>query len=72
MAIDLIADRNAAADRRDAARAAARQYLQARADARRDTRVQEAKDAAAARPIPAERVAENVVPLPKRLLDLLA
>jgi hypothetical protein len=72
MAIDVIADRTAAADRREAARIAAHQYLQARADARRDTRVEEAKAIAAARPTPAERAAENPAPLPRRLLDLLA
>jgi len=73
MAIDVIsADRVAAADRREAARAVAHQYLLTRAEARRSTRVEEAKASAAARPTPAERSAENPAPLSTRLLDLLA
>jgi hypothetical protein len=73
MAIDVIsADRAAAGDRREAARAAAHQYLLSRAEARRDTRVEEAKAAAGARPTPSERAIENPAPLPARLLDILA
>jgi hypothetical protein len=73
MAIDVIsADRAAAADRRETARAVAHQYLLSRADARRDTRVAEAKAAAAARPTPADRAAEHPAPLPARLVDILA
>jgi hypothetical protein len=73
MAIDVIsAERVAAADRREAARAVAHQYLLARAEARRGTRVEEAKASTAARPTPAERAAENPAPLPQRLLDILA
>jgi hypothetical protein len=73
MAIDVIsADRVAAADRREAARAVAHQYLLSRAEGRGSTRVEEAKASAAARPTPAERAAENPTPLPARLLDLLA
>ena len=73
MAIDVIsAEHVAAADRREAVRAVAHQYLLARAEARRDTRVEEAKASAAARPTPAERAAENPAPLPRRLLDILA
>ena len=73
MAIDVIsAERVAAADRREAVRAVAHQYLLARAEARRGIRVEEAKASAAARPTPAERTAENPAPLPQRLLDILA
>jgi hypothetical protein len=73
MAIDVIsAEHVFAADRREAARAVAHQYLLARAEARRGTRVEEAKASAAARPTPAERAAENPAPLPQRLLDILA
>ncbi len=73
MAIDVIsADRAAAADRRETARAVAHQYLLSRADARRDTRVAEAKAAAAVRPTPADRAAEHPAPLPPRLVDILA
>jgi hypothetical protein len=58
MAIDAVsADRAAAADRREAARQSAQQYLAERADARRDTRVEEAKAAEAMRPTVAERAA---------------
>jgi hypothetical protein len=73
MAIDAIsANRIVAADRSDAARTVARQDLLAHAEARRSTRVEEAKASAAARPTPAERAADNPAPLPARLLDLLA
>ena len=66
------ADRAAAADRREAGRVSAHQYLLTRADARRDTRIEEAKSSAAARPTPADRAVENPAPLPTRLLDILA
>lgn len=57
--------------RRDSAREAAAQYLATRAEARRDTRVEEAKASAAARPTVAERAAENPR-LPKgRIVDML-
>jgi hypothetical protein len=73
MAIDAIsADRATAADRREAGRMSAHQYLLSRADARRDTRVEEAKALAAARPTVADRAAANPAPLPARLLDILA
>jgi hypothetical protein len=73
MAIDVIsADSVAASDRREAARAVAHQYLLARAEAPRGTRIKEAKASDAARPTPADRAAENPAPLPARLLDLLA
>lgn len=73
MAIDAVsADRASAADRREAARIAAHQYLLSRADARRDTRVEEVKAAIAAMPTPAERGALNPPRLPARLLDILA
>jgi hypothetical protein len=75
MAVDAIsADRAAAADRREAGRTAAQQYLAMRAEARRDTRVEEAKSAIAARPTPAERAAENPQPphTPRQLVDVLA
>ncbi len=69
MAIDVIsADCIAAADRREAARAAAHQRMLARAEARRDTRIQEAKASAAASPTPADRAAEN----PALMIDILA
>ena len=51
-------------NRRDSAREAAAQYLATRAEARRDTRVEEAKAAAAARPTVAERAVE-IPPRPK-------
>lgn len=73
MAIDAISqDRASAADRREAARVAAHQYLLTRAEARRDTRVEEAKASAAARPTPAERAAEMPPQVPARLIDVLA
>lgn len=50
--------RAAEESRRDAGREAAHQYLVSRADARRDTRVEEAKASAAARPTVADRAAE--------------
>lgn len=50
--------RAAEESRRDAAREAAVQYLQTRAFARRDQRVEEAKAASVARPTVAERAAE--------------
>ena len=46
-------------------REAAHQYLVTRAEARRDTRVEEAKASAAARPTVAERAAEAPPPRPK-------
>ena len=63
-------------NRRDSAREAAAQYLATRAEARRDTRIEEAKASAAARPTVSERAAEN----PRRpkpaagglLIDVLA
>jgi hypothetical protein len=73
MAIDAVStDRAAAADRREAARVAGAQYLATRADARRDTRVEEAKAAIASRPAPSERGAEAPPRVPTRLVDLLA
>lgn len=45
--------------RREAARDAAVQYSLSRADARRDTRIEEAKASAAMRPTVAERAAQN-------------
>ena len=62
--------------RRDAARDAAHQYLLSRADARRDTRVEEAKASAAARPTVSERAIETP-PRPKPasgglIIDVLA
>lgn len=73
MAIDAISsDRATAADRREAARAAAHQYSLERADMRRYTRVEEARASEAARPTPAERAAENPPRTPARLIDLLA
>jgi hypothetical protein len=58
MAIETLAIRAEAADRRETARDAAHLYALSRADARRDTRVEEAKASAAARPTPSERAAE--------------
>lgn len=58
MAIDAIATRAEAADRREVARVAAHQYALSRADARRDVRVEEAKEALAQRPTPADRALE--------------
>lgn len=73
MAIDAISsDRATAADRREAARVAAHQYSLDRAHLRRDTRVEEARAADAARPTPAERGAEAPPRAPARLIDLLA
>lgn len=56
--------RAAEESRRDAGREAAHQYLISRADARRDTRIEEAKAAAGARPTVADRAAE-APPRPK-------
>lgn len=75
MAIDALTVRAEASDRRETARAAAHQYYQGRADARRDQRVEEAKAALAARATPAERAAE--APPPRRttsaqIIDILA
>jgi hypothetical protein len=74
MAIETLAIRAEAADRRETARDAAHLYALSRADARRDTRVEEAKASAAARPTPSERAAE--VPPRRsggaRLVDVLA
>ena len=72
MSIDLAsADRAAAADRREAARVAAQHYSLDRADARRDTRVEEVKATLAAMPTPAERAAEQPQRSPAQLVDLL-
>lgn len=74
MAVDAVASRVEAADRREAARDAAHVYAMSRADARRDQRVEEARAAAAARPTPAERAAETP-PRPEgtaRIVDILA
>lgn len=73
MAIEALASRIEAADRRENARAAAHQYALMRADSRRDVRVEEAKDSAAQRPTPADRALE--APPSKntaRLIDILA
>lgn len=71
MAIDAVsAERAAAADRREASRVAAQQYLLSRADARRDTRVEEAKAAEALRSTPAERAAAMPPAISDRLVDL--
>ncbi len=72
MAIDAVASRAEAADRRENARAAAHQYALSRADARRDVRIEEARESAAQRPTPADRALEappsgNT----KRLIDIL-
>ena len=56
--------RAAEENRRDAGREAAHQYLISRADARRDTRIEEAKASAAARPTVAARAVE-APPRPK-------
>ncbi len=73
MALDAItADRASAADRRENARQAATQYLMERAEARRDTRVEEVKEAIASRATPAERAAEAPPRVPARLVDILA
>jgi hypothetical protein len=73
MAIDTVsADRAAAADRREAARIAAQEYLLSRADARRDTRVEEARAAVANAPTPDERASRQAPRLPARLVDVLA
>ncbi|OYX47132.1 MAG: hypothetical protein B7Y90_13685 [Alphaproteobacteria bacterium 32-64-14] len=74
MAVDAVAARAEASDRREAAREAAQQYFQGRADARRDQRVEEAKKSLAVRPTPAERAIEAP---PRRrgstqLVDILA
>lgn len=71
MAIEALADRVAAADRRESARIAAHQYALSRADARRDTRIEEARAAAAAVPTPADRALEAPVRAPKHLVDIL-
>jgi hypothetical protein len=70
-----LAVRAADESRRQSAREAATQYLLSQADARRDTRIEEAKSSAAARPTVSERAAENP-PRPRavsasRILDVL-
>ncbi len=71
MAIDAVsADRAAAADRREAARQSAQQYLAERADARRDTRVEEAKATEALRPTVSERAAAMPPSVSDRLVDI--
>jgi hypothetical protein len=71
MAIDAVSnDRASAADRRETARVAAHRYSLARASARRDTRIEEAKAIEAVRPTPAERGAETPPRPPARLVDL--
>lgn len=71
MAIDAVsADRAAAADRREAARQSAQQYLAERADARRDTRVEEAKATEALRPTVSERAAAMPPSVADRLVDI--
>jgi hypothetical protein len=75
MAVDVAsADRAAAADRREAARAAALQHTLQQAYARRDQRIEEARDVAAARPTPADRAAEapRRTQSASRVLDVLA
>jgi hypothetical protein len=72
MAIDAVStDRASAADRREAARIAAHRYVISRANARRDTRIEEAKASDALRPTPAERGADNPPRAPASLIDLL-
>lgn len=71
-----LAVRAAEESRREASREAAVQYMLSRADARRDTRVEEAKASAAMRPTVSERAAENP-PRPKPsagglVIDVLA
>ncbi len=71
MAIDAVsADRAAAADRREAARQSAQQYLAERADSRRDTRVEEVKSAEAQRPTVSERAAAMPPSVSDRLVDI--
>ena len=72
MAIDAVsADRASAADRREAARVAAHQYLLTRAEARRDSRIEEAKAIVATMPTPAERGAQLPPRMPAQLVDIL-
>lgn len=72
MAIEALANRVEAADRREVARDAAHQYALSRADARRDVRVEEARESAAQRPTPADRALEAPARAPQRLVDILA
>jgi hypothetical protein len=72
MAIEALANRVEAADRREVARDTAHQYALSRADARRDVRVEEARESAALRPTPADRALEAPVRAPQRLVDILA
>jgi hypothetical protein len=73
MAVDTVASRAEAADRREVARDVAHQYALARADARRDTRMEEARESAALRPTPSERALEAPPSGgTKRLIDILA
>ncbi len=72
MAIDAVsASRASADDRRESARMAAHQYDLMRANARRDTRIEEAKAMDAASPTPVERRAENRQAGTAMLIDLL-
>lgn len=72
MAIEALANRVEAADRREIVRDAAHQYALSRADARRDVRIEEARESAAQRPTPADRALEAPVRAPQRLVDILA
>jgi len=74
MAIDALATRVEAADRRESARDAAHQYFQTRVEARRDQRVEEAKEIIAARSTPAERAVEAPPrrSLTAQIIDVLA
>ncbi len=73
MAADAVTSRAEASDRREAARVAAHQYALTRADARRDVRIEEAKEALAQRPTPADRAVETPPSSSTaRLIDILA
>lgn len=79
MQVDAAAIRDAAAAQREVARAEAATYAAQQSELSHDQRVEEAKNAAAARPGPADRAAE-LPPEPERvraasgsrLLDVLA
>ena len=75
MPVESASSIRAASDEREANRAWRHELATTRAHVSRDERVQEAKAAAAARPTPADRAAEEPQPRPSsgsRIFDVLA
>jgi hypothetical protein len=75
MPVEAASSIRAASDARETARVWRHEVAITAAQTSRDTRVQEAKDAAAARPTPSERAADEPPPRPSsgsRIFDVLA